>query len=139
MAAHNKIMSIKELFSQSNSIWIDFIVFSLGAAAYGMIEILFRGHTHWTMVLTGGACVLTLYYLSGWLLEMPVILSALAGALIITCYEFFVGVIVNLKFNWDVWDYSSQPGNVLGQICPTFTAIWVSMCLVFFSVIKLFS
>lgn len=132
-------MSIKELFNESNSIWIDFIVFSIGAAAYGLIEILFRGHTHWTMVLTGGACVLTLYYLSGWLLFMPLILSALAGAMIITCYEFFVGVMVNLKFNWHVWDYSSQPGNVLGQICPAFTALWFIMCLVFFSVIKLLS
>ena len=132
-------MSIKELFNESNSIWIDFIVFSIGAAAYGLIEILFRGHTHWTMVLTGGACVLTLYYLSGWLLSMPLILSALAGAMIITCYEFFVGVMVNLKFNWHVWDYSSQPGNVLGQICPAFTALRFIMCLVFFSVIKLLS
>ena len=132
-------MSIKELFNESNSIWIDFIVFSIGAAAYGLIEILFRGHTHWTMVLTGGACVLTLYYLSGWLLSMPLILSALAGAMIITCYEFFVGVMVNLKFNWHVWDYSSQPGNVLGQICPALTALWFIMCLVFFSVIKLLS
>ena len=132
-------MSIKELFNESNSIRIDFIVFSIGAAAYGLIEILFRGHTHWTMVLTGGACVLTLYYLSGWLLSMPLILSALAGAMIITCYEFFVGVMVNLKFNWHVWDYSSQPGNVLGQICPALTALWFIMWLVFFSVIKLLS
>ena len=132
-------MSIKELFNESNSIWIDFIVFSIGAAAYGLIEILFRGHTHWTMVLTGGACVLTLYYLSGWLLSMPLILSALAGAMIITCYEFFVGVMVNLKFNWHVWDYSSQPGNVLGQICPVFTGIWFTICFLFFGTVKLIS
>ena len=32
-------MSIKDFFSESNSIWIDFIVFSLGEAAYGMMEI----------------------------------------------------------------------------------------------------
>ena len=24
----------------------------------------------------------------------------------------------------DVWDYSNQPGNVLGQICPAFGLLW---------------
>ena len=132
-------MSIKDFFSESNSIWIDLIVFSLGAAAYGMMEVLFRGYTHWTMVLTGGACVLTLYYLSGWLLSMPLLMAAAMGALIITCYEFSVGMVVNLRLGWDVWDYSALPGNVLGQICPAFTGIWFAICLAFFGTAKLLS
>ena len=132
-------MSIKDFFSESNSICIDLIVFSLGAAAYGMMEVLFRGYTHWTMVLTGGACVLTLYYLSGWLLSMPLLAAAAMGALIVTCYEFFVGMVVNLRLGWDVWDYSALPGNVLGQICPAFTGIWFAICLAFFGTVKLLS
>ena len=132
-------MSIKDFFSESNSIWIDLIVFFLGGAAYGMMEVLFRGHTHWTMVLTGGACGLTLYYLSGWLLAMPLIAAAATGALIVTFYEFFVGVVVNLRLGWDVWDYSAMPGNVLGQICPAFTGIWFAICLAFFGTVKLLS
>ena len=132
-------MSIKDFFSESNSIWIDLIVFSLGAAAYGMMEVLFRGYTHWTMVLTVGACVLTLYYLSGWLLSMPLLMAAAMGALIITCYEFFVGMVVNLRLGWDVWDYSALPENVLGQICPAFTGIWFAICLAFFGTVKLLS
>ena len=132
-------MSIKDFFNESNSIWIDFVVFSLGAASYGMMEILFRGYTHGTMVLTGGACVLTLYYLSGWLLAMPLIAAAAMGAVIVTFYEFFVGVVVNLRLGWDVWDYSSQPGNVLGQICPVFTGIWFTICFLFFGTVKLIS
>ena len=132
-------MSIKDFFNENNSIWIDFVVFSLGAAAYGMMEILFRGYTHWTMVLTGGASVLTLYYLSGWLLAMPLFAAAAMGAVIVTFYEFFVGVVVNLRLGWDVWDYSSQPGNVLGQICPVFTGIWFAICFLFFGTVKLIS
>ena len=27
-----------------------------GGVAYGLIELLWRGRTYWTMVLTGGAC-----------------------------------------------------------------------------------
>ena len=35
-----------------------------------------------------------------------------------------VGVVVNLWYGWHVWDYSREPGNLLGQICPLFSFIW---------------
>ena len=117
---------------------LEILVFILGGVAYAMIEVLFRGHTHWTMVLTGGACVLTMYMMSEWLLDIPLIASALTGALIITMYELVVGLIVNIRLGWSVWDYSDMPGNILGQICPTFSAIWFLLCLIFLGIIKLF-
>lgn len=117
---------------------LEILVFILGGIAYAMIEILFRGHTHWTMVLTGGACVLTMYMMSGWLLDIPLVASALTGALIITMYELVVGLIVNVRLGWSVWDYSDMPGNLLGQICPAFSAIWFLLCLIFLGIIKLF-
>lgn len=117
----------------------EILVFALGGSAYGLMEILFRGHTHWTMVITGGACVLTLYLLEGWLLGMPLIIAALAGAVIITFYEFCVGMIVNVRLGWQVWDYSALPGNIMGQICPVFTLAWFFLCLIFLGIIKLFA
>lgn len=132
-------MSVKDLMTGNNSIWIEIAVFILGAGAYGTMEVLFRGYTHWTMLITGGACVLTMYYLQDWILNLPVVLGALAGALIITFYEFFVGVLVNLRLGWQVWDYSALPGNVLGQICPAFTAIWFCVCFLFFGAVRIFS
>ena len=92
-------MSVRDLMTGNNSIWIEIAVFVLGAGAYGAMEILFRGYTHWTMLITGGACVLTMYYMQEWILSQPVVLGALAGAMIITTYEFFVGVLVNLKLS----------------------------------------
>ena len=56
-------------------------------------------------------------------------LKAACGALVITLYEFAVGLIVNLWYHWNIWDYSQMPGNVLGQICPLFTLIWFFLCL----------
>lgn len=123
--------------NENNSIWIEAAVFLLGGGAYGLMEILFRGHTHWTMLVTGGACVLTMFYLREWLLTQPLAVGALAGAVIITAYELSVGVIVNLKLGWQVWDYSAQPGNVLGQICPAFTAIWFVVCFLFLAGVRL--
>ena len=132
-------MSVKDLMTGNNSIWVEIAVFLLGACAYGTMEILFRGYTHWTMLITGGACVLTMYYMRDWILNLPVVLGALAGALIITFYEFFVGVLVNLNLGWQVWDYSALPGNILGQICPAFTAIWFCVCFLFFGAVRIFS
>lgn len=118
---------------------LEIIVFILGGYAYAMLEILFRGYTHWTMVLTGGACILTIFMLTDWILDVPLIIGAMACSIIITFYEFCVGIIVNLKLGWQVWDYSSMPGNILGQICPTFTTIWFLLCLIFLSIVKLFA
>ena len=118
---------------------LEILVFMLGGVAYAMIEILFRGHTHWSMVLTGGACVLTMYMLSGWLMTVPLLIGASACACIITFYELCVGLLVNVRLGWNVWDYSDMPYNVLGQICPTFTAIWFLLCLMILSIVKLFA
>ncbi len=118
---------------------LEILVFALGGTAYGLMEILFRGHTHWTMVITGGACVLTLFMLQDWLMSIPLIGAAAMGALVITVYEFFVGIIVNLQFGWHVWDYSAQPGNIMGQICPLFTVIWFLLCFVFFGIVRIFT
>ena len=102
---------------------MELIVFVIGGICYGLTELLYRGYTHWTMILTGGAVVLTFYLLLPCFFEMNVLLSALAGALIITTYEFAM-------------DYSGRPGNILGQICPLFTFYWFVLCLAFFSLIK---
>ena len=32
------------------------VLFSIGAMGYGLIEILWRGYTHWSMLTAGGIC-----------------------------------------------------------------------------------
>ena len=54
----------------------------------------------------------------------PVIVQAVIGALIVLAVEFVSGCILNLWLGLGVWDYSNQPGNVLGQICPAFGLLW---------------
>ena len=132
-------MSEKFFADGNSSIYAELLVFALGGAAYGLIEAIFRGYTHWSMVLTGGACVLTLYLLSDWLMSMNLIAAAMAGALLITAYEFCVGLIVNIKLGWDVWDYSSLPYNIMGQICPIYTFVWFTLCFIFLGLVKLLS
>lgn len=99
-------------------------VFLVGAVCYSGAEIFFRGFTHWTMSLTGGLCLLILYHLFHRLESSPLWKKCLLGALIITGLEFTVGCVVNLLLDWNVWDYSNYPWNLLGQICLIFTLLW---------------
>ncbi len=106
-----------------------FIVFSTGAVIYSLIEILFRGFTHWTMSITGGAAFLMIHISNFRMKTKSLFLKCLTGCAIITALEFIVGCIVNRKFHLNVWDYSGQKFNVLGQICPIFSAAWFCLTL----------
>ena len=97
------------------------MLFYLGGMAYVMLELLWRGRSHGSMFVAGGLC----FVLIGQLPRMPLALRALAGALIITSVELVTGLIANRDYG--VWDYRSQPGNFLGQICPLFTLLWIPM------------
>lgn len=105
------------------------IVFSLGAVIYSLIEILFRGFTHWTMTITGGVAFLLIYIVNFKIKTKSILLRCLWGCFIITSLELIVGLIVNRGLKLDVWDYSQQRYNFLGQICPLFSAIWFVMTI----------
>ena len=51
------------------------------------------------------------------------------SAFAVTSVEFVVGCIVNLKLGWNVWDYSSQALDLMGQICPLFSLFWLLLSL----------
>lgn len=101
-------------------------LYATGGLLYIVLEIMFRGWSHWTMFILGGLCFVSLGMINEVLpWEMPLWQQALIGASIITALEFLTGCVVNLWLGWGVWDYSSMPGNVLGQICPQFILLWV--------------
>lgn len=99
------------------------ICFGIGAVAYGLIEVVARGYTHWTMALTGGT-VMVLLNLINRTGELNILVKCLLGTIVITSLEFSVGMITNIALGWNVWDYSDKPLNVLGQICPQFSLVW---------------
>ncbi len=103
--------------------------FLMGFFIYSLIEIAARGYTHWTMALTGGAVVTMLYVLFRSAPPMPRILLYLLGAFVITGTELLVGMIVNVRLHWGVWDYSGLPLNFLGQICPLYSLFWFLLCI----------
>ena len=103
--------------------------FLIGGTVYGLIEILWRGYTHWTMVLTGGACFLLLIKTFGYVKKYGIIPMAICGTVVITTIELIVGIVANIVLKMQVWDYSKMRGNLLGQICPQFSFLWFMLCL----------
>ena len=96
-----------------------------GGVLYGLLEIVWRGHTHWTMVLLAAALCIPLDLANEhmpW--ELPLGVQAVLGGLAITAGELAAGLVLNVWLGLDIWDYSGQWGNVLGQICPLYAALW---------------
>ena len=116
----NKIKSIiKYLF-----------LFAFGGVVYNVIELLYRGHTHWTMFVLGGLCFVSIGLINNafsW--KNPIEIQCLIGGGIITLLEYITGYIVNIKLGWNVWDYSNIPLNLQGQICLPFTVVWIVLSL----------
>lgn len=105
------------------------VVFGVGAVTYTLIEIIWRGYTHWSMTLTGGVCLVLLYMLNGVMRGIPLAGKCIAGALVITAVEFVVGCVVNLWLHRNVWDYSALRFNLLGQISLTFSFMWMLLSI----------
>lgn len=101
------------------------VIFTAGGFIYGAIEILYRGHTHPSMFITGGLCLVWVGGLNSFFKkDISVPVQMIIGAVIITAAEFICGVIVNIGFGMQVWDYSDLPFNIMGQVCLLFLCIW---------------
>ena len=104
----------------------EFVLFIIGGLIYVGIEILARGFSHWSMFILGGICFVIVGLLNEfyeW--ELLFQYQCLIGSLVITTLEFITGCIVNIKLGWNVWDYSDQLFNLMGQICLKNSIYWI--------------
>ena len=104
-------------------------VFSVGAVGYALIELLWRGRTHWSMMLTGGACTAFIYFVERRYCAASRWRRCFADTVMISLLELIVGFFVNILLDWHVWDYSKLPLNLFGQICPLYAALWFLLCI----------
>ena len=104
------------------------LIYLAGGLVYGAFELLWRGRTHWTMLIVGGLCVLILHFIAtrsaqpGWK-------KWITGGALITTVEFLTGIAVNIILGWGVWDYTTMKMNLLGQICLLFSLLWVALSI----------
>lgn len=101
------------------------ILFVVGGMAYCGIELFWRGRTHWTMFIVGGICFLfcgSINEFFSW--DLALWKQMLICAVGVTGIEFLSGIIINIIFKLNVWDYSNLPFNVMGQISLLFSVLW---------------
>ena len=106
------------------------VLAATGGLLYVILELVWRGRSHWTMFMLGCLCFVALGLINEVLpWDMPLWQQVLVGAAIVTVLEFVIGCVVNIWLGWLVWDYSGLPGNILGQICPQYCLLWLPVSL----------
>lgn len=106
-------------------------LFLVGGFVYMAIELMWRQKTHWSMGILGGICFLEIGLINeilSW--ELGIVKQAIIGASLVTINEFITGLIVNVWFGWNVWDYSNLPLNIMGQICLPFFFLWIVISII---------
>ena len=110
---------------------MEVILFLIGGGIYYLLEVLWRGYSHWTMFILGGICFVIMGLLNEYKFNWndSLIKQSIISACIITVFEFITGCIVNLWLGWNVWDYSELPCNLMGQICLYFFFVWILLSM----------
>ena len=117
-----------------NFVLKEFIIFIIFGLMYVTIELLYRGHTHYSMFIVGGVCGVLIGLINDNTPDMPLLPQCVLGTVIITVIELLTGLFLNVYLGLNVWDYSNQPFNFMGQICPQFCIIW---CILSILVIRI--
>ena len=109
-----------------------FIIFNISGIIYILIEIAYRGYSHWTMYLCAGLCGLVLANVNNNLLKFDTDfrIQVAVGALLCTLTEFLFGIAFNGDFT--IWDYRGLWGTIhwLGdQVNILFIGAWALISL----------
>ena len=100
------------------------LLFGIGGFVYNLIEILWRGYSHWSMFLVGGTCFQLIGRIGKHCKNRSWLVKSAFCAAAVTAVEYVSGCIVNLRLKLNVWDYSGLFGNIRGQVCLPFSLLW---------------
>ena len=106
------------------------IRWAIAGLMYMGIEVAWRGYSHWTMGVLAFFLAIPLDIANDcmeW--HEPLLKQAFLGMLTVTAAEFLAGCILNLWLGLGIWDYSSMPLNLLGQVCVPYMALWFLLCI----------
>lgn len=119
--------------------WVlSMLLWTWGGAVYFLLEVVYKTATgeperiSWTMLVLAMLLCIPVERCGEQLpWEVPLWLQAAACAALVTAAELAAGLVLNVWLGLGVWDYSQLPGNLWGQICPQFAAVWWALCLAF--------
>ena len=108
-------------------------IYTFSGITYYLIEILYRGYSHWTMFVCAGVCGLGLALINdgGYRFETDYRIQVLTGTALCTFLEFIVGKIFNS--NYEIWDYRGLIGTLRifdNQINLFFVGVWALISII---------
>jgi uncharacterized membrane protein len=106
--------------------WRLLILWFVLGMCYVTLELIFRGYTYRQMIWIGGLAGLLIGLLNQHRAYYNRLMwqQCFLGTLITLAVEFAGGCIFNLWLHLKIWDYSSMPFNLYGQICLQMAAEW---------------
>lgn len=114
----------------TNTIIKYLFLFIVGGFSYFYMEILFRGFSHFSMIICGGLAFILCGLIDQVIkYNLSLISQMLISTCIITVLELITGYIVNIRLHLNVWDYSRLPYNFHGQICAAYSFLWLLLSL----------
>ena len=99
------------------------VIFTIGAGGYGLIEILWRGYTHWSMLCAGGIVFLGMSRIASALKKASAIIKGIVGGVFVTAVEYAFGIVFNVILKKNVF-------NINGQICALYSVLWVLLSII---------
>lgn len=144
-------MGIKTKLAFKENIKIDFSIFMIFGLIYFAIEVIMRiidypvlsgiidmtvvsrwslqGYASIWMYFVGGLCGLLIGKINSsiTLNKLSYRLQVFIGFAIIMVLEFVSGIIFNKLLGFHLWDYSSWPFNIAGQVCLYAALLWIFM------------
>ena len=113
-----------------NNILKYFTLFIIGGISYYFIEIIYRGYSHFSMIIVGGICFVLIGAMNEFSnKEVPLLLQMILAVLIVDTIELISGIIINKVLLLNVWDYSNLRFNLLGQISLRSSIAWFFLSL----------
>lgn len=82
------------------------------------------------MFIVGGICFVLISSINNFTpFKISLLGQMIIACLLITFIEFISGLIVNIFLNLNVWNYSSEKFNILGQVCLKASIAWFFLSL----------
>lgn len=104
---------------------------SFGGSFYYGIEMIFRGFSHWSMFCVGGLVFSFCVYQGVKMKWKEGLWIQVLRALVVTVsLEFMTGIIFNKWMHKEIWDYSDQPLQLMGQICVPFMILFSGLLVI---------
>jgi uncharacterized membrane protein len=96
---------------------------------YFTLEGFWRGWTNIVMLFVGGLCGALIGLLDEYpqYFNLKIWQQTLISLLVILVIEYSSGMLLNVWLGMRIWDYSSMPVNLNGQICLIYALLWIPL------------